>query len=326
MNSKTSALKTSFTFRRIFPFIFLFIIVAGCKPLQVNDDYFFISPEGKSRYIAAYNKTLQLWKVPFKETDIQTDYGLAHVIISGLENGRPILLFNGMDASSTMWYPNITAFDKNYRVYGVDFPLEAGKSVACVRKMAPIEIVRFYEQVISGLKLKDVSLVAISGGGWAATLLASESKMKFRKLVLISPAQTFTPLDQQFKVLPALMLKLFPSRRKLEKTLKIFSLYPERIEKDYTNQFYMANKYWRKNIMLMQMMVPFPDPRLEKLDMPVLVAIGDHDVVNSEKTLNRAKALIKNVETIVIPDSGHFIINDQPEVINKKILEFLDKD
>lgn len=45
----------------------------------------------KFPYLLAYDKALLLWSVPFEEKDIKTSYGNAHVIISGPENGDPLV-------------------------------------------------------------------------------------------------------------------------------------------------------------------------------------------------------------------------------------------
>ena len=60
-------------------------------------------------YFKSYNKALTLWKTAFHELNIQTSIGNAHVIVSGPKNGEPVILLHGMNASSTMWYPNIKA-------------------------------------------------------------------------------------------------------------------------------------------------------------------------------------------------------------------------
>ena len=72
-------------------------------------------------------------------------------------------------------------------------------------------------------------------------------------------------------------------------------------------------------------MLQFSDKDLRSLKIPVLVLIGDHDIVNSEKIFKKAHKLLPNVETAVIKDAGHFLSIDQSEIVNKKVVEFLDK-
>ena len=74
-----------------------------------------VKPEDVALY-TAYNKALKLWKTPFHEVNIKTSFGNAHVIVSGAKDAEPLVLLHGMNASSTMWYPNVKALSKNYRV------------------------------------------------------------------------------------------------------------------------------------------------------------------------------------------------------------------
>ena len=57
--------------------------------------------------------------------------------------------------------------------------------------------------------------------------------------------------------------------------------------------------------------------------MPVLVLIGDNDIINNHKSIKRAKELIHGVETATIKNAGHFLSFDQPEIVNEKALDFL---
>jgi pimeloyl-ACP methyl ester carboxylesterase len=57
--------------------------------------------------------------------------------------------------------------------------------------------------------------------------------------------------------------------------------------------------------------------------MPVLLLIGDNDIINNQNSIERAKKNMKNVETAIIKDAGHFLSIDQSEIVNKKILDFL---
>ena len=61
------------------------------------------------------------------------------------------------------------------------------------------------------------------------------------------------------------------------------------------------------------------------MKIPVLVLIGDRDIVNDAKAIERAHEYIPEVETAVISDAGHFLSIDQSAVVNQKILNFLNK-
>ncbi|MDR6967752.1 pimeloyl-ACP methyl ester carboxylesterase [Flavobacterium arsenatis] len=305
--------------------LLLVVILSSCGTTKANriDDYVFKKKTEKAEYIKSYNNALKLWKVPFKEEDIQTTSGTAHIIIAGPKDAEPLVLLHGMDASSTMWYPNIEAFSKNHRVYAIDFLMEPGKSVASNDRLNTEEVASWYNQIFQYYKLKKFKVVGASRGGWIATLLATQENSGISKLVLLSPAQTFESIDKKGEAMPALMLKLFPNEKKLKRTLDAFAFYPQKIDTIYKKQFYLANKYAKSNTSMLQMQ-PFSKEDLQKINIPVLVLIGDHDVINSEDSLEKATELIPKSKTEKIKDAGHFLTIDQAKLVNKMVVDFLD--
>jgi pimeloyl-ACP methyl ester carboxylesterase len=57
--------------------------------------------------------------------------------------------------------------------------------------------------------------------------------------------------------------------------------------------------------------------------VPILVLIGDQDIINNNKSIEKAKRLLPIVEVEKIKNAGHFLSIDQPEIVNKRILDFL---
>jgi len=310
---------------RHFFLLSLLLFLSGCSVTRTSNDFIFPTVEGKAKYIAAYDSTLQsLWGVPFVEENVPTTFGLAHVIISGPKEGEPIVLFHGTDSSSTMWYPNIQALSKNHRVYAIDYPVEAGKSLMNRPDLNNKQMVQFYNEIFNWYQLQNINFVAASRGGWIATYLALQPENRVKKLILVSPAQTFGGVDKKGKALSAMVLKMFPDRAKLAIFFDKFSYYPEKIDKKYKEQFYLANKYGKSKPGLTKML-QFKEKDIAALKIPVLVMVGDHDVINNVKVLDKAKMLLPDAETLLIKDAGHFISIDQKEIVNQKMVEFLNK-
>lgn len=305
--------------------ILLLLVLTGCSSTKKVkfDDYVFKTKSEKQAYINSYNKALKLWDIPYSEENIKTTYGTVHIIIAGPKNGKDVVLLHGMDASSTMWYPNIKPLAKKHHIYAIDFMMEPGKSTLTSKSLSSEEIVILYNEIFDHYKLKKFDIVGASRGGWIATLLATQKGNSIDKLVLLSPAQTFKFIDKVGKTTSALMLKLFPSEKKFGKTLNTFSSHPEKISPVYKRQFYLANKYAKSNSSMLKMH-PFSDDELKSITNPVLVLIGDHDVINSEESLERAKKYLSNSKTQIIKDAGHFLTIDQPKIVNDAIVNFLE--
>lgn len=303
--------------------IVLFLVTSCASKKAKFDDYVFKTKAEEAKYQTAYDKALKLWNIPYTEEDIKTSFGTAHIVIAGPRNGKSLVLLHGMDASSTMWYPNIKVLAKNHRIYAIDFIMEPNKSHLTAKPLSSDDIVVFYNEIFDHYKLKKFDLIGASRGGWIATLLATQKPNSIDKIVLLSPAQTFKFLDKPRKTTSALMLKLFPSEKKFSKTVSTFSTHPENISRIYKRQFYLANKYAKSNSSMLKMM-PFSDKELESIQNPVLILIGDKDVINSEESLERAKKHLSKSETRIIKDAGHFLTIDQPKIVNDAVINFLD--
>jgi len=309
---------------KLLPKFFLLFLIVGCASSKKVkfDDYIFHTKKEKSSYITSYNRALKLWDLPYTEEDVKTSFGTAHIIMAGPKNQKQLVLLHGMDASSTMWYPNIKALAKNHRVYAIDFLMEPGKSTLTAKPLSSEDIVTLYNEIFNHYKLKNFDIVAASRGGWIATLLATQKTNSIDKIVLLSPAQTFKFIDKMGKTSSALMLKLFPSEKKFGKTLTTFSTHPEKISPVYKRQFYLANKYAKSNSSLLKM-TPFSNDELRSISNPVLVLIGDHDVINGDDSVERAKEYLPRSKTKIIKDAGHFLSIDQSKIVNDAMVDFL---
>ncbi len=278
--------------------------------------------EGKLTYELAYDKSLTLFPVPYIEQEIKTKFGNAHVIVSGPVDGEPLVLLHGMNASSTMWYPNIKAFSEHYRVYAIDCFLEPGKSEYIGKASGIKEIIDWYFEIFDQLQIKKFNLVGASRGGWLSVNIALRSPSRINKLVLLSPAQTFGILKPGLDILFNVNYSANPKRKKLRDALETMSSNVDNISQIFINQYYLATQKAGLDADILKMQ-PFFRWELKKMKMPIMVLIGDKDIINGEMSLRRAKKLCLNITTGTISQAGHFLSMDQSDAVNKRVLEFL---
>ena len=62
-----------------------------------------------------------------------------------------------------------------------------------------------------------------------------------------------------------------------------------------------------------------------KLEMPVLMLWGEHDIALGKEMTYNTKNYCNNLELIYDPTSGHFIQHDNPDWVNEKLLGFFGK-
>ena len=70
----------------------------------------------------------------------------------------------------------------------------------------------------------------------------------------------------------------------------------------------------------------FSDAELKQLDMPVLLVVGEHEVISDvEPAAERARAQVKDIQVEVVSGAGHSVAMEQPETVNSLVLTFLEK-
>lgn len=311
---------------KILLFLFVLAFFTACKneykEYTKKPDYI-TKPSAKHKsYFEAYDKTLEKWGVNYEELYITTSHGIAHVIVSGPKNAQPLVLFHGMNASSTMWYPNAKALTKEYRIFAIDLLSEPGKSYKTADFNNLAEITTWNQEVLWALKLDSFHLVGASRGGWLAVDLALKHQNDIKSIVLLSPAQTFIWIRPSTDLLKNIINALSSEDKKMERSLETMSSNVGNIDKSYLKQYSIGVKNDSLKKFMMQM-TPFTKKELQSLKMPVLVIIGDDDIMNNEKTVRIAKRDLSRGQGAVISNAGHFLSVDQAELVNKKILSFL---
>jgi pimeloyl-ACP methyl ester carboxylesterase len=75
----------------------------------------------------------------------------------------------------------------------------------------------------------------------------------------------------------------------------------------------------------MARLTPSAKPLLSSIKTPTLVLIGDHDVADNEGEASAAEAMIPNAYRIVVPDTGHLMYMEHPDVFARLIGQFVEE-
>jgi pimeloyl-ACP methyl ester carboxylesterase len=304
-----------------------FLLLVGCADkydkYKKTPEYITQASALDSIYYNAYDETLKLWDVSFEELYITTTNGIAHVIVSGPKNGEPLVLLHGMNASSTMWYPNIESLSKDYRVFAIDFILEPGKSYLYNDIESVEKVIDWYKEVLFVLELDSFHVIGASRGGWLAVNLALNNQEKIKSLILLSPAQTFTWIKPSMDLFKNIATLLSSKEKQIAQSLESMSNDVANISDVYLKQYKIGLEKDSDNKFVTSMK-PFSNEELKSLQMPVLVLIGDDDMINEKRTVEIANMLPKGKGEL-IKNAGHFLSIDQAETVNQKMLDFLEQ-
>ncbi|AFL81432.1 putative hydrolase or acyltransferase of alpha/beta superfamily [Aequorivita sublithincola DSM 14238] len=292
------------------------------KKYTKKPDYITNATGKHKTYFDAYDETLKQWDVDYEELYITTSHGIAHVIVSGGRNAPPLVLLHGMNASSTMWYPNAKALAKDYRIFAIDLLTEPGKSYKTSDFNNIEDITSWFQEVLWALKLDSFHLLGASRGGWLAMDIALRHQNNIKSIVLLSPAQTFTWIRPSRNLLKNIISAFSSEEEQMKSSLATLSSNAGNIDKSYLKQYKVGVKNDSLPKFMMQM-TPFSKKDFQSLKMPVFLLIGDNDMINNEKSIRLAKNEIAKGKAEIVYNAGHFLSIDQADTVNKKVIDFL---
>lgn len=284
----------------------------------------FRSPEGVAQYQAAYESVLKEWPVPYEEFFIPTRLGETHVIASGLKDAAPLVLLHPAGGGGVIWVRSVGPFTQHYRTFAIDTISETNKSILTrpisIRHQRQ-EFADWMMDMLTGLQIERTDIVGNSFGGFLALNTAFYLPERVRKIVLISPAATFVPIPAwAWHFMPANAIgPIIGSKRMLLKPY-------EWIWQDFPMDESMARlrattaltgrpRHWSPTV--------FSDEELRQIQTPVLLLIGDHEVIyRPEDAIRRATRLVPNLKAEIIPNANHISEYTAANIVNAKILEF----
>jgi pimeloyl-ACP methyl ester carboxylesterase len=285
----------------------------------------FGSEDGEKRYFEAYDATLELWPVPHDSIRVATGFGSTHLIASGPEDAPVLFLLHASSWSATQWLANVAVLSQQFRVYALDILGEPGKSVQTRSLRTGVDTAEWLVDVFNELEIQQACVCGHSFGGWITVNLALHAPERLKKIVLMAPAASIYPFKTpvKFSIRCGRFMWMLPTRMVVNATLKTMFAHPERVNPAFMRQFGIGVKEFRfpKGGVFP---AEFAEQELRRLEVSTLLLIGEkEEIYPPHKAMNRAKRLIPDLRAELVPDAGHGLPIDRPELVNAKILEFL---
>lgn len=125
--------------------------------------------KSKRQIHATYDKLLASWGVETTEREIETFYGMTHIIEWGEESKPPLVLFHGVgDDSALMWVYNAKALAGYFRIYAVDTMGGPGKSRPNTNYNKSFNEIKWLDELFDKLKLDKFHIGGVSNGSYMA--------------------------------------------------------------------------------------------------------------------------------------------------------------
>lgn len=289
----------------------------------------FWSPEIEAEFNAAYESAMQNWPVPYEDLFVSTAFGDTHVVVNGSPDADPIVLLNPGGGSATIWRRNIEPLCQRYRTYAVDVIGELNKSVPTRPIRNHLDFKQWMTELLDGLGVQVAHIIGNSNGGFFTLETAYLLPNRTKKIVVISPAATFVQMWSWWGklLIPAHMVApLIRSKRMVYNAYDwLWQGFPRDPADARLKSIAVVAGYPRyrpsKNTFVPHV---FSDAELRHVQAPVLLLIGDHEVIYPpDQVIKRATHLVPNLKAEIVPNANHCAQYTAPEFVNQKILEFL---
>lgn len=263
------------------------------------------SAEGERAVRERYLKFLTYWPVPNQQLRVPTREGETFVVVSGPEDAPALVLLHGASGNAAMWMGDVATWAKEYRVYAIDVIGDAGLSAPSRPPLVSDAHALWLDDVLQGLHLEHASFLGVSNGGWLALDYATRHPDRVESLVVLCPGGIIRAKNILITALPFLLLGKWGARRVREMILGRMPPSPSKAHQAFADFIALIFQHLRPRTARHPIL---RDEQLRRLTMPVLVILGDKDVIfDSAAIKQRVEHTLPHAEIRYLPEAGHFI-------------------
>jgi pimeloyl-ACP methyl ester carboxylesterase len=228
--------------------------------------------------------------------------------------GPPLILLSGggLNRSINDFRQCIPDLAKHYRVIAPDTPGQ-GRSEQADTLTYPL-LLEFTSRLIDSLKVDSAYVMGWSDGAITGILLAAKRSDKIKKVIAVGAnngIRRAIPPDIPIETVSPM-------------TLDYFSQVNKALVDEYSKL--RPKKDWRKfmtdaNAMVYQQESYFPDSIYRRINIPVMIVLGDRDDIIVEHGLEMHR-LIRKSQFCILPNTSHDVFAERPELITKIATDF----
>jgi pimeloyl-ACP methyl ester carboxylesterase len=253
--------------------------------------------------------------------------------------GRPVVLVHGTPSHSYIWRqvaPGLA--EAGYRVLVFDL-LGYGRSERPLRKDTSVAAQsRILEQLLDVWKLDQADVVGHDIGGAATMILAIAKPERFRSLALIDtvsydswPSETWQkiirehlheyhrmPLEEFRKMIVGQLRMTVHNKERMSG--EVLGAYLEPLSGELGKISFFAHQVSHYDSRYTQETAA----DLKKLAMPVKILWGEEDQWQLVYYAKRLAKDIPEAELTVVPEAGHFLMEDAPDRVTAELMRFFE--
>lgn len=252
------------------------------------------------------------------------------------ENTAPvdILFIHGNLASKYWWYPTLDILEKTFQK--VDVPFEGrimlGEMRGCGRSKLPEsgeividDILNDFIQHVETASLRNVTIVGHSAGGLITALLLARRPDLFKSAILVDPVgptglQNVPPdIGERYKMMEA--------NPEMAAQVVSATAYQSNPESEFFKTKIMPDvmeSLKTSGVKLVNALIGVDyTAEIALIQQPIKVFYGLHDWVLDASNAKAYKQLVRNCEYVELPDNGHCLNYENPELMASEIIQFI---
>tara|TARA_R110002049_G_scaffold87533_1_gene221905 strand:+ start:51435 stop:52292 length:858 start_codon:yes stop_codon:yes gene_type:complete len=281
---------------------------------------FFKSKEGKEKILKLYNQKLKELNVEYLEKSIETAFGNTNVLVIGDINLPPLILIHGTGGCAPLILESFSNVSSKYCVYAIDVLAQPNKSAETRLSMKTLDYGKWLTEVIIKLRLKNVTLVGFSFGGFISLKALEFNETPIKQAFLIAPVYIVNgnPILNLWKMF--IPLKKFIKTKNQEYIKKVMNVLFSEYD-DFALDFMSATfQYCNMDFS------PLPiisKKSAKNIKTPLTIIAAEKDIMfPGRKMIKRAKRIFPSLHKIVLlNDSKHVPTNKSFKIIEDLILQ-----
>jgi len=273
---------------------------------------------------------------PGRSGELKADEHTIYWELFGDDDREVVCLLNGLAMHTGAWYGFLSRLRPDYRVLLWDYPGQGRSSTADV----PYSLERFADylcRILDEIDAQRIHLMGISYGGFVALEFARQFQQRLHTLIL---SGILLSHEKLFDMYQALSLRFY---RADEATFDLYTHY--KYEKIFGESFVRSageklenmrrsfyDRYVNRRNALIRL-TEAQDPFFAKLDQrmaeyravrtPTLLISGESDRVMAPNVQKKIVSILPNSRFELVPDSGHVVYLEQPDLFWGRMREWL---
>lgn len=243
--------------------------------------------------------------------------------------GTPVVFSHGLGGNHAIWYQQVPAFARHYRVITWD-QRGFGRSTNREKQAGPAAFSRDLKALLDELEIERAHLVGQSMGGWTVMGFATAHPDRVLSVTLADTIGGIYNESIRESFVAYIQASLGGNGGESPMTLAQHPAVGTELSLRDPAQGFLYSQIGSvagpppRGIAGKLLGTAYPLDTIAAINFPVLFVVGSDDPIFPPATIREASTLVPGSRVVEIPGTGHSPYFERPEVWNRSVLDFMD--